>query len=515
MQGFAASRYEELVTKREPFLHRARECALLTLPTLFPPEGNTEGTSFSTPHQSMGARGVNNLASKLLLTLFPPNTPFFKLDVDDITRAELTANQAMRGQVEEAFNVYERAVMTDTEGKTTRPKLFEVMKQLVVGGNTLLYLDPDGPPRVFRMDSYVTQRDPTGTILEIVTRESVAFRALPEAMQKAVEDLVPKDADTPDVQATTSDQDLDLYTYIWLEDGSYKIMQEIMGIEIEESRGSYPEEELPWLALRFVAIDGEDYGRGYVEEYFGDLNSLEMLQEAIVGVSSILARVVFLLDPAATVRPAKFAKARNGDVFTGREGDVNVVQADKLPEMRAAIEIIASLEQRLSFAFLLNTAIQRKGERVTAEEIRYMAGELEDALGGIYSVLSQDLQLPFVRVKLAQLTHLPDLPESAKAIITTGVDALGRGHELMRLDTLIGGMPQGIQEQAMAYFNLGEYLSRRVAALGIDGTGLVKSEEEVQQEREQAMAAQLADRAAPNLVNQVGNAMQQGENPNG
>ncbi|WP_416142518.1 portal protein [Escherichia coli] len=47
-----------------------------------------------------------------------------------------------------------------------------------------------------------------------------------------------------------------------------------------------------------------------------------------------------------------------------------------------------------------NSAVQRTGERVTAEEIRYVASELEDTLGGVYSILSQELQLPLVRVLL-------------------------------------------------------------------------------------------------------------------
>lgn len=56
----------------------------------------------------------------------------------------------------------------------------------------------------------------------------------------------------------------------------------------------------------------------------------------------------------------------------------------------------------MSFAFLLNSAVQRQGERVTAEEIRYVAGELEDTLGGVYSILAQELQLPLAKRLLNQ-----------------------------------------------------------------------------------------------------------------
>src|SRR5687767_367206 len=74
-----AARYQRLEEQRRPFLERARECARYTLPFLMPPEGHTKDTHFKTPWQGVGARGVNNLASKLLLTLLPPNSPFFRL----------------------------------------------------------------------------------------------------------------------------------------------------------------------------------------------------------------------------------------------------------------------------------------------------------------------------------------------------------------------------------------------------------------------------------------------------
>ena len=66
-QHSVASRYNSLSTIRETFLERARECAELTLPFLVPPKGHSEATRYLTPYQGIGARGVNNLASKLLL----------------------------------------------------------------------------------------------------------------------------------------------------------------------------------------------------------------------------------------------------------------------------------------------------------------------------------------------------------------------------------------------------------------------------------------------------------------
>ena len=72
---------------REVFIERARESAELTIPHLFPPKGSNESTNFPTPYQSVGSRGVMNLSSKLMLALFPPQAPFFRLGIDDLVRA--------------------------------------------------------------------------------------------------------------------------------------------------------------------------------------------------------------------------------------------------------------------------------------------------------------------------------------------------------------------------------------------------------------------------------------------
>ena len=71
----AQSRYEELKEDRQHFIDRARECSELTIPSLLPPEGFNQSSELYTPFQSVGARGVNNLASKMLLLLLPPNAP--------------------------------------------------------------------------------------------------------------------------------------------------------------------------------------------------------------------------------------------------------------------------------------------------------------------------------------------------------------------------------------------------------------------------------------------------------
>ena len=83
------SKYSQCEELRSNYLNRAYDASELTIPFLLP-RNEKNNQDFYTPWQSVGARGVNNLASKLLITLFPPNQPFFKLEIDDFTLQEIT-----------------------------------------------------------------------------------------------------------------------------------------------------------------------------------------------------------------------------------------------------------------------------------------------------------------------------------------------------------------------------------------------------------------------------------------
>ena len=80
-EGTVASRYEQLKTNRNPFEDRARDCAKVTIHSLFPDDGHGDQGRLKTPYQSVGARGLLHLSNKLGLSLFPPNTHFFKLEI--------------------------------------------------------------------------------------------------------------------------------------------------------------------------------------------------------------------------------------------------------------------------------------------------------------------------------------------------------------------------------------------------------------------------------------------------
>ncbi len=503
----AAGLYQLLEPQRKTFLDRGREASEYTIPFLIPPEGATGATDYRTPYQGIGARGVNNLASKLLITLFPPNNPFFRLRVsesEDLREAEAGAEDSLRSEIEEALSKIEKSIMDEVETSAVRVDIFEALLHLIVGGNILLHVPEKGHIKVFHLSQYVVKRDPFGKVLKIVTREAVSPSALPGEFLKKIEGEIKEDEKT-----------VDLYTRVErVEENKWNIHQEAKGVVIEETKGTYPEDRLPWMALRFFKIDGEDYGRGFVEEYIGDLISLEGLTQAIVEGSAAAAKVLFLVNPNGTTDSKTLSEAENGDFVEGNAEDVTNLQLDKLADFRVAKLTIDDIRERLEFAFLLNSAVQRSGERVTAEEIRFMARELEDTLGGVYSILGQELQAPLVSSfmdRMERVGRIPKLPkEDVQIAIITGLDALGRGHDLQKLQIFLQTVTDSFGPNAVAQFmKPHEGIKRIAASQGIETKGLVKTDTEIEQEQQLAQTQALVDRLGPNVVDQVGKLAQQ------
>lgn len=485
----AAARYHQLVTHRNPYLDRARDCSRVTIPMLVPDDIKGDHGSLKTPYQSLGARGVNYLASKLLITLFPPNSAFFKLEIDDLALRIEEQGPELKAEFDQALVNVERAVMSALETANGRASLHEAFKHLLVAGNVLLYVQEDGI-KVIHLNRFVVCRDPMGHVTEILVEEEVYPEALPEGFLPDKEEYDDK---------APSEKSVKLYTHVEYEDGKCHWWQEAKGKEIPGTHGMCDEDVSPWIPLRFNRVDGEEYGRGYVEEYYGDLLALESLYQAVLEGSAAAAKILFLVNPNGTTRPRTLANAPNGAIVQGNAADVTVIQSQKAQDLQIASTTIERIEGRLQFAFLLNTAIQRPGERVTAEEIRYMSQELEAGIGGLYSILTQELQLPLVRRlmhvlrKQRKLSAFPKGQQSGRPLVNpkpvTGLEAIGRGDDRNKLVEFITTVGQVLGPEVMQqYINMDEALRRLANSESIDTTNLVKTRQ--QMEEEAAMAQQ-------------------------
>jgi hypothetical protein len=285
--------------------------------------------------------------------------------------------------------------------------------------------------------------------------------------------------------------------------GNWRWHQEVDDMILEGSQSTAPKNASPWLVLRFNTVDGEDYGRGRVEEFIGDLRSLDGLSQALVEGASVASKVVFLVSPSATTKPGTLAKAGNGAIIQGRPEDVGVVQVGKTADFATAAQMAATIEKRILEAFLVMNI--RNAERVTAEEVRLTQLELEQSLGGLFSLLTVEFLVPYLNRTLLILQRSNQIPRLPKDIvrpkIVAGINSLGRGQDNEALTRFISTVAQVLGPEAlMKYIDPSEAIKRLAAAQGIDVLNLVRTAEQLAQQKEQ----QQADMANKSLVDQAG-----------
>ncbi len=499
----ARDRYNQLTVGRRQFLDTAVECSRLTLPYLIQDDLTSRPThqKLFTPWQSVGSKSVVNLAAKLMLALIPPQTSFFKLQVRDDKLGEEFPRE-VKSELDLSFAKMERMVMDYVNASSDRVVVHQALKHLIVSGNALIFMGKDGLKN-YPLNRFVVNRDGNGNVVEIVTKELISRKMLGMDLQVAM----PNSPGDDGHKTGSDDQDVEVYTYVRLDNGRWVWHQEVYDQILTKSMGKAPVDSNPWLVLRFNHVDGEVYGRGRVEEFLGDLKSLEALSQAIVEGSAAAAKVVFTVSPSSTTKPSTLARAGNGAIIQGRPDDIGVVQVGKTADFQTAYQMIGSLTQRLSEAFLIMNV--RDSERTTAEEVRMTQLELEQQLGGLFSLLTVEFLVPYLNRKLAvaqKTGEIPRLPKGGivKPTIVAGINALGRGQDRESLGQFLQIIAQTIGPEAIGQFiNTDEVIKRLAAASGIDVLNLVKSMEEQQSEQQQAMAQQqamLAQQQQPQLA---------------
>ena len=482
----ARQRYSKLSTDREQFLNIAYECAELTIPTLLMRnESPPAYAQFKTPWQSVGAKGVVTLASKLMLGLLPPSTSFFKLQLDD-SKLGVEIPPEAKSELDLSFAKIERMIMEAIAASTDRVQIFSAIKHLVVTGNALVYMGKEGM-KMYPLNRYVVERDGNGNVVEIVTKEKVNRELVP---------MLPKAMKAESVVGDTgeSEKDCDIYTCVKLGPKGWYWWQEVHDMMIPGSDGKAPKDKSPFLPLRFVTVDGEDYGRSRVEEFLGDLKSLEALMQALVEGSAAAAKVVFTVSPSSVTKPQSLAQAGNGAIIQGRPDDVGVIQVGKTADFQTAYQLVNVLEKRLAEAFLIMNV--RDSERTTAEEVRMTQMELEQQLGGLFSLLTTEFLIPYLNRKMHTLQRSKQIPTVPKGLvkptIVAGINALGRGQDRDALVQFITTIAQTMGPEALqSLLNPDEAIKRLAAAQGIDVLNLVKSVEDRQAEAQQAQQTQM------------------------
>jgi hypothetical protein len=357
---------------------------------------------------------------------------------------------------------------------------------------------------MWRLDQYVVRRDAQGKLLEAVIEEEVYPSELDEATLAAANIAVDQSAE-PGHPADKSEDKVKLYTMILREGDNIIHYQELNDVEVPGSRGQAKADVAGWQALRWQAVPGSDYGRSMIAEYAGDFLSLEDGWKAILQFAAEAARIIRIIDPNSGIDVEELAQAETGDALTGFIDKINTLQLEKGADFQVLWNVLQSIERRLSQAFLLTANTIRDAERVTAEEIRAVAQELEDSFGGTYTVLSSEAQAPYARrilYILAKQGKAPKLPKTVTVQVVTGFAALGETHEAVAIMEWAKSLLELFGENWMSANVDGQELALRTGtSQGImDVQGLLKSAAQQQAEQQAAAQQQTTAAVAPQVA---------------
>lgn len=495
----ASQRYEKLDGKRNGIMYRLERYASWTIPKLFPRKNRDQDTEPLTHgFQSLGAQAVNYLANKLMMALFAPSRPFFRLEFNRKGKRTMEAAQADVKQIQTQLAKLEQEASLELDKRSIRSRLYDLLKMLIVLGNALLVMDKD-TIRVLNLRHYVVKRNRQGKVCELVIRERIhkdQINAAAYVYCRGRTEFRP-------------DDDGMCWEYKWLKYENKKYVEDVWIDDIKlpaAFSSTYTEDKLPYRAVTWDLAAGDDYGTGLIEDYEGDFQALNMLSEATIQAAILSSEFRWLVNPTGQTSVEDFTASANGAAIPGNKGDIELLSSGVESTLQNNIALSQLYISRIGAGFLLQSAVTRNAERVTAEEIRRNAEELEGGLGGGYSRIAVDVQVP-VAYWTMNLIDRPIAGTDIEPVIITGLAALSRTGDRDRLLafgtnlTNVLALPGPILDR----LKLTAWISDLAAAEGLDPSLYVQSETEFAAMMQQRMQQQLAMQNASQQVNNANN----------
>lgn len=431
--------------------------------------------------QSMGAVLVNNLTAKLCKLLFPVGLSFFKLkDTKELKQFLGSLGERKRTLTEIENTCSERILMN-----AGYAQLHQLIKTLIVTGNALV-VRKGSKLVVYTPRNYSLLRDADGTVLDMVLCEQISYDRVPVDIKAFINAQGKEPRDT-----------VDLYTRVRRikEDGRYRVSQQIEGHQVGDEV-IFAQNLCPYIPVAWSIVNGDSYGHGLVEDLAGDFAKLSCLSEALAKYEIDACRVVNLVKSGSGGDIDALAEAEIGEWVQADPDAVGKTDAGDADMIKNLLVDLEQIIGRLSIAFMYTSNV-RDAERVTAEEIKQKVAEADQALGGVYSQLSEALHKPIAYLLLAEEDIKIEAAIKANKIkfeILTGTAALGRGNDTERLlnSIQILGVIIPAMSQLSKRFNTEGVIDMILTNNGVTLDKVMKSDEQLEQEAQEAQAQMQA-----------------------
>lgn len=466
------------LSDRKPYEDRAQRISEVSLPYVFRAEGSDGGTDlFKSVSQSFNGRQINNLKSKMGMALLPPATSSFRLKPDALAMTQLfQGNEKAIERIRQQLSLNTDAISSEIENQQIRSSLFDMLLQQIVVGSVIVEKNDRAGITIYPLRSFVVKLDSQGEPLAMCIMEELTL--LPD-------NITPKE----------EKDEYELYTLLAFDKDTNKwiMKQDIDGEAVGEEKTYKDYDSLPFRYFGWNWVQGDAYHRPFAEDYYPDMLQVDKLAKLNTEGAVIAGKSVLLVNQrGGRTRKADLVKAANGAVIDGSADDVTAFQLQKNFDFQVSNEREDTLKRELQANFLDTGSVQRDAERVTAEEIRVMAQQLEaSTLAGVYSKMALKWSKWIVTKVMDELKISFD---AVDVDVLTGLDALGRSQEAQKQDNF---MQRVTTLQLNHWIKENEVLQRYAAFDGINTVGLLKTSDEVQTEQEKAR-----QQAAENTFNE-------------
>lgn len=422
---------------------RSEAYARWTIPSIcLPNDANINNYEQEKGSVDIGTQVVNHLANRIVDLLFPVNRPFFTMAMTPETELKLSQemDSEQKGQfmeqVTEATTRLEKIAMRGLDLTHYRPVAIQAAKHLIITGNAAIRRMKSGKRVEYGIKRFGCRRNIEGEPIEVMFHDMKRLDTFTEAEQAKITEPRAN-------SGLKHDDEVTLLTYYKREGKRWVITQEAEGQPVGGTTYQTVEDS-DIIVLAWTLATGEHYGRGAVEDNAVIFHKLDVTGEAVLDLMAIICDVKFLVRPGSplAVSIADLANSNRGSYHVGNDGDVTVPEYGKRGDLNVMLGQIDNWEAKLSKIFLMSSV--RDAERVTAEEIRLIASELESSFGGLYSRLAVSWQQREANYALSGVdinkTLGAELSNMFEVVVTTGIESLSREGQLDNLRMAIGDM---------------------------------------------------------------------------
>lgn len=515
-----ASEFNQLHMERNQHLERSRYFALMSNPAILPYEHQSPNQSLPMSYQDDARIGVANMASKGLAATVPTDIPWvhFEMSIVDMIgmtpedREQAEADYYLASQIALA-KLYQTSV-GDSSSKSGefQVRQYNAWQHMLITGNVLQTLDEKCRVRNWRLDSWVCQRDGCGDAVLMITKQRVDPLSLTEEVQRRAGFDSKRMAEFREQRIDRRLQDH--YTKCEMDHatGDWHVTEEINDEIVNDAHESVAP---MWIATLDM-IEGEHYGRGYLERFEYTIEMVDELELRTRNAAALASWFRMAIDSGSNVTDEALTTGRvgsplrNARVDGGSVLDIAPLQLARYADFRVFSDILSAKREELNRYFLVVSQVLPQQERVTATQVSSITQELNSALGGTYASVAEKMQIPLIKRLVWQLDkdgvfkkalsrNTKFNPDKMETKITSGIAALSITNEAQEVIEAFQ-LAQGMGPEALDYIDVEAAFKTILRKNGSAGVEIVRSNDEVEQIRQQRVQQQAALQAQQSIT---------------